>query len=138
MDPLVGLSPEAPRRFGPPPPRLHAVPPPGERPQEREPPPAPRVVAKAETCKVVLWHSHLKHQLYVASLAKDADWRPLAVSPFFRLEDEDVPTEQAETALRMLIEQLEREGWAVVSGGKRWHDVKLARSRNGVRAERPA
>jgi hypothetical protein len=82
-----------------------------------------------ETCKVVLWRGHLKYQLYVASLAEDAGWRPLAISPFFGLGDEDVPTEQATTALKRLIQQLEREDWTVVSEGSRWYDVKLERPR---------
>jgi hypothetical protein len=114
---------------GPPPPRLRVVPPPAEEPDDCAPVSTMPQPAKAETCKVVLWHSHLKHQLYVASLAQDAGWRPLAVSPFFRLEHEDVPTDQASTALKMLVDQLGREGWTVVSEGKRWYDYTLARSR---------
>lgn len=129
MDSLVALPSKAvPMRFGPASPELSVVPPPTEEPGERDTAsPAPR--AESETCKVVLWHSHLKHQLYVASLAQDAGWRPLGVSPFFRLDDEDVPTEQAATALRLLVDELEREGWTVVSEGKRWYELKLARPR---------
>jgi hypothetical protein len=144
MDLLVALRPS--NRRSPPPVPLHALPQPSDGGEERvrepaaratalpaprqlEPEPGPRQRPRVETSKVVLWRGQLKYQLYVASLADDAGWRPLSVSPFFRLDDENIPTEQARKALKLLVKQLEREDWRVVSEGPRWYELTLERPR---------
>jgi hypothetical protein len=82
-----------------------------------------------EICQVFLRSGYRKHQLYASSLAEDAAWRPLAVSTYFPLEDEEIPTEQASAALDKLIAQLVREGWGVSALGTRWYDLTFERTR---------
>jgi hypothetical protein len=81
-----------------------------------------------ESCQIRLWHGHVKSQLLAAPLEKSGEPEALAFSPFFRLRDQDAPTESAEAALRVLIEQLERDGWTVVGAGPRWYQRALERS----------
>lgn len=90
----------------------------------------PAQATSVETCQVVLWGGSRKYQLYAASLAQDAGWRPLAVSTFFPLRDEETPTEQASSALEKLIAELEREGWSVSALGARWYDFTFERLRD--------
>jgi hypothetical protein len=78
----------------------------------------------------VLSEGYLKYQLYAASLADDAGWRPLSVSPSFHLADADVPNREGAAALSKLIRQLRREGWTVVREGKRWYERTLERPRD--------
>jgi hypothetical protein len=107
---------------------------------EREPPgkeqrrfqethPEPARVTEVEICQVFLRSGYRKHQLYATSLGEDAAWRPLAVSTYFPLEDEEIPTEQASAALDKLIAQLVREGWGVSALGTRWYDFTFERTR---------
>ena len=90
----------------------------GERPQ----------TVTAESCEIELWRGYVKCQLYAASLERPRAAAALAFSPFFRLRDEDTPTEKAAEALRTLVDRLERDGWTVVSAGARWYQLRLHRS----------
>jgi hypothetical protein len=71
----------------------------------------------------------VKCQLYAASLDRPRADAAFAFSPFFRLRDEDTPTEKAAEALKTLVDRLERDGWTVVSTGPRWHQLRLDHSR---------
>jgi len=70
----------------------------------------------------------VKCQLYAASLDRPRAAAPFALSPSFRLRDEDTPTEKAAAALKTLVDRLERDGWTVVSAGARWYQLRLNRS----------
>jgi hypothetical protein len=90
---------------------------------------AERSVGKrVDTCRVMLWRGELTSQLYAESDLADGSWRPLSVSGFFRLEDEDVPATNALAALENLIAQLENDGWAVISEGPHWYEIELERN----------
>ena len=90
----------------------------GERPQ----------TVTAESCEIELWRGYVKCQLYAASLDRPHAAAAFAFSPFFRLREEDTPTEKAAEALRTLVDRLERDGWTVVSAGARWYQLRLHRS----------
>jgi len=90
----------------------------GERPQ----------TVTAESCEIELWRGYVKCQLYAASLDRPRAAVAFAFSPFFRLREEDTPTEKAAEALRTLVDRLERDGWTVVSAGARWYQLRLHRS----------
>ena len=90
----------------------------GERPQ----------TVTAESCEIELWRGYVKCQLYAASLDRPRAAAPFALSPSFRLRDEDTPTEKAAAALKTLVDRLERDGWTVVSAGARWYQLRLNRS----------
>jgi hypothetical protein len=90
----------------------------GERPQ----------TVTAESCGIELWRGYVKCQLYAASLDRTRASAAFAWSPFFRLRDEDSPTEKAAEALKTLVDRLERDGWTVVSAGARWYQLRLNRS----------
>ena len=90
----------------------------GERPQ----------TVTAESCEIELWRGYVKCQLYAASLDRPRAAAAFAFSPFFRLREEDTPTEKAAEALRTLVDRLERDGWTVVSAGARWYQLRLHRS----------
>jgi hypothetical protein len=90
----------------------------GERPQ----------TVTAESCEIQLWRGYVKCQLYAASLDRPRAAAAFAFSPFFRLRDEDTPTENAAEALKTLVDRLERDGWTVVSAGARWYQLRLNRS----------
>jgi hypothetical protein len=90
----------------------------GERPQ----------TVTAESCEIELWRCYVKCQLYAASLDRPHAAAAFAFSPFFRLREEDTPTEKAAEALRTLVDRLERDGWTVVSAGARWYQLRLHRS----------
>lgn len=91
------------------------------------PPGRPARTGAVESCQIRLWHGHVKSQLLAAPREKSGEPEALAFSPFFRLRDQDAPTESAEAALRVLIEQLERDGWKVVGAGPRWYQRALER-----------
>ena len=78
---------------------------------------------RAQSCEIRLWHGYFKYQLYVSS-----EGASFALSDYFRLRDEDTPTEAALAELESLITRLEAEGWAVVDVGERWYDVQLERA----------
>jgi hypothetical protein len=82
----------------------------------------------AESCEIELWRGYVKCQLYAASLDRPRAAAAFAFSPFFRLRDEDTPTEKAAEALKTLVDRLERDGWTVVSAGARWYQLRLDRS----------
>jgi hypothetical protein len=82
----------------------------------------------AECCEIELWRGYVKCQLYAASLDRPRAAAAFAFSPFFRLRDEDTPTEKASEALETLVDRLERDGWTVVSAGARWYQLRLNRS----------
>jgi hypothetical protein len=82
----------------------------------------------AESCQIELWRGYLKCQLYATSLDRPRAAAAFAFSPFFRLRDEDTPTEKAAEALKTLVDRLERDGWTVVSAGARWYQLRLNRS----------
>jgi hypothetical protein len=109
------------------PPEWEGEPPGKEQRRVQEAPPEPARATGIEICQVFLWSGYRKHQLYAASLAEDAPWRPLAVSADFPLRDEEIPTERASAALDKLIAQLEREGWGVSALGTRWYDYTFER-----------
>ena len=90
----------------------------GERPQ----------TVTAESCEIELWRGYVKCQLYAASLDRPPAAAAFAFSPFFRLRDEDTPTQNAAEALKTLVDRLERDGWTVVSAGARWYQLRLNRS----------
>lgn len=90
----------------------------GERPQ----------TVTAESCEIELWRGYVKCQLYAASLDRTRAAAAFAWSPFFRLRDEDSPTEKAAEALKTLVDRLEGDGWTVVSAGARWYQLRLNRS----------
>jgi hypothetical protein len=90
----------------------------GERPQ----------TVTGESCEIELWRGYVKCQLYAASLERPRAAAAFAFSPFFRLRDEDTPTEKAAEALKTLVDRLERDGWTVVSAGARWYQLRLNRS----------
>jgi hypothetical protein len=102
--------------------------------------PAPRTRAersvgkRVDTCRVMLWHGYLTSQLYAESETEDGSWRPFAVSGYFRLKDEDVPAANALAALENLIDQLENDGWTVISEGPHWYEVELERRPEEPRA----
>jgi outer membrane biosynthesis protein TonB len=119
--------------------RVTAVPAPARLEPERKLLPRPRPAkpavqpdpqtAVAESCEIKLWRGYVKCQLYAALLDRAGAATGFAVSPAFRLRDEDTPTEQAAGALKTLIDYLEGEGWTVVSAGARWYQLRLARHR---------
>ncbi len=82
-----------------------------------------------EVCHVFLRGRDRKYQLLAAPLAQGADRRAVAVSTFFSLRDEELPTEQGAAALRKLLAELERGGWRVSALGARWYDFTLERPR---------
>jgi hypothetical protein len=82
----------------------------------------------AESCEIELWRGYVKCQLYAASLDRPRAAAAFAFSPFFRLREEDTPTEKAAEALNTLVDRLERDGWTVVSAGARWYQLRLNRS----------
>jgi hypothetical protein len=104
-------------------------PPGNEQRRSQETLPEPAQVTEVEICQLFLRSGYRKHQLYAVSLAEDAAWRPLAVSTYFPLQDEEIPTEPASAALDKLIAQLEREGWGVSALGTRWYDFTFERAR---------
>jgi len=80
--------------------------------------PRPEAAVSRARCEIGLWRGYAKSQLY-ATLAGSS--QVYAVSRFFRLRDELVPTEHAQRALAALLEELEQNGWSVVSGGRPWY-----------------
>jgi hypothetical protein len=90
----------------------------GERPQ----------TVTAESCEIELWRGYVKCRFYAASLDRPHAAAAFALSPFFRLPDEETPTEKAAEALTTLVERLERDGWTVGSAGARWYQLRLNRS----------
>jgi hypothetical protein len=86
--------------------------------------PRPEAAVSRARCEIGLWRGYAKSQLY-ATLAGSS--QVYAVSRFFRLRDELVPTEHAQRALAALLEELEQNGWSVVSGGRPWsrHTLEL-------------
>jgi hypothetical protein len=93
-------------------------------------PEAPRERPQTVTarCEIRLWRGYVKCQLYAASLDRPRAAAAFAFSPFFRLRDEDTPTEKAAVALKTLVDRLERDGWTVVSAGAHWYQLRLNRS----------
>jgi hypothetical protein len=80
--------------------------------------------AGVEVCEIRLWRGYIKCQL-LAALTGSED--AIAVSPYFRLRDEDSPGDEARLALRDLIATLEQSGWTVVSRGPTWYEDRLER-----------
>jgi hypothetical protein len=87
--------------------------------------PAPRQLDQpVQTGEIRLWHGYFRpSQLYASS-----GGATFALSDFFRLRDEDTPTEAALAELENLITRLEAKGWAVVDEGPRWYDVQIERA----------
>jgi hypothetical protein len=104
-------------------------PPPKHRPMKPEAPRGGPQTAIAESCQIKLWRGYVKCQLYAALPDRPGAGTGFALSPVFRLREEDTPTEQAAGALKTLIDHLEGDGWTVVSAGAHWYDFQLARSR---------
>ena len=122
-----------------PPTRVTALPAPVQREPEPELPPehrpakpeAPRERPQTgitEKCEIKLWRGYVKCQLYAALRDRPGEATGFAFSPVFRLPDEDTPTEEATGALKTLIDHLEEDGWTVMSEGKHWYQLRLARS----------
>jgi hypothetical protein len=82
---------------------------------------APEAVRVAG-CEIGLWRGFVKCQLYATEVGSEG---PLAVSPYFRLRDDDVPSPQAGKALSALLDELELRGWRVASEGPRWYQRQL-------------
>jgi hypothetical protein len=56
-----------------------------------------------------------------------SDKEPIAFSPYFRLLDDERSSSQALQALAVLVEELEQDGWTVVSDGPAWYQHRLER-----------
>jgi hypothetical protein len=96
-------------------------------PQSRERAPARRrAPAKANVvrCEIRLWRGFVKFQLFAVMAGSEGAF---AVSPYFRLREDDTPTPQAEHALAALLANLERAGWTVASSGPTWYRHRLER-----------
>jgi hypothetical protein len=79
---------------------------------------------RTEHCEIGLGPGFLEKRLY-AFRRTDEGSKVFAVSPFFRLRDDEKPTEQAKSALATLVEDLERSSWKVVTEGPGWYDRRL-------------
>lgn len=79
-----------------------------------------------ESCQIRLWRGYFRYQLYVALGRSDIN-RAFALSPYFRLKDEDAPGAKAMAALRELLDELEAKGWTVTDEGRRWYAFILER-----------
>jgi hypothetical protein len=79
---------------------------------------------RTEHCEIGLGPGFVEKRLY-AFRPTDEGSEVFAVSPFFRLRDDEKPTEQGKSALAALVEDLERSGWKVVAEGPGWYDRRL-------------
>jgi hypothetical protein len=77
-----------------------------------------------ESCQIRLWRGCFRYQLYVTLSRSDIAF---ALSPYFRLKDEDAPGAKAMAALRELLDELEAKGWTVTDEGRRWYAYILER-----------
>jgi hypothetical protein len=89
---------------------------------------AHRAAPSVERCDIKLWRGYVKCQLYAAVAGSASAW---AVSPSFRLRDEDAPNAGALQALSTLLAELEHSGWAVITTGPTWYGHRLERSPDG-------
>jgi hypothetical protein len=92
--------------------------------------PEPKVAAVSlARCEIRLWRGFVKCQLYAALAGSDES---VALSQYFRLQDDLVPNDQARHALATLVGELEQGGWTVVSGGRPWyrHTLELVAPRS--------
>jgi hypothetical protein len=85
---------------------------------------ARRAKANVARCEIRLWRGFVKCQLFAVMAGSEGAF---AVSPYFRLREEDTPTAQAEHALAALLANLERAGWTVASAGPIWYRHRLER-----------
>jgi hypothetical protein len=76
-------------------------------------------------CEIRLWRGFVKSHLYAAPAGSDKE--PIAFSPYFRLLDDERSSSQALQALAVLVEELEQDGWTVVSDGPAWYQHRLER-----------
>jgi hypothetical protein len=88
---------------------------------------APR--ASVEACEIALWTGYMKKQFYAAPVGRAETLEAFAMSSYFRLRDDGVPTAAAHRALKGLIARLEHAGWEVVSEGPNWYQYRLERLR---------
>jgi hypothetical protein len=84
-----------------------------------------REEANVARCEIRLWRGLVKCQLHAVLAASEGE--PFASSPYFRLEDDDVASPQAERSLSALAAELERDGWTVVSDGPSWYQHRFER-----------
>lgn len=122
LEPVVAETPVAP----PTPTRPAAEPKPAtpeQKPRRRRPRRrARRSGANVQHCEIKLWRGFVKCQFYAVPAGSE---EAFAVSPYFRLKEDDAPTEQAEKALAVLLEKLERADWVVASTGATWYRHRL-------------
>jgi hypothetical protein len=85
---------------------------------------ARQTTASVESCEIRLWRGYVKCRLYATVRGSD---EALAVSPYFRLPDEESPNAGAQRALAELLAELERAGWTVVQDRPIWYQNKLQR-----------
>jgi hypothetical protein len=94
----------------------------------REPTPLPafRKAPIVARCEIKLWRGFAKSHLYAA--ATDSDDEPIiSFSPYFRVLEDDRSSSQGLQALAALVEELEQDGWTVVSDGPAWYQHRLER-----------
>jgi outer membrane biosynthesis protein TonB len=85
-----------------------------------------RVESTMARCEIKLWRGFIQSHLYAAPAGSDEE--PIAFSPYFHLLEGERSTSQALQALAALVEELEQDGWTVVSDGPAWYQHRLERS----------
>jgi hypothetical protein len=85
-----------------------------------------RVESTVARCEIKLWRGFIQSHLYAAPAGSDEE--PIAFSPYFHLLEGDRSSSQALQALAALVEELEQDGWTVVSDGPAWYHHRLERS----------
>ena len=85
-----------------------------------------QVESTVARCEIKLWRGFIQSHLYAAPA--DSDEEPIAFSPYFHLLEGDRSSSQALQALAALVEELEQDGWTVVSDGPAWYHHRLERS----------
>jgi hypothetical protein len=78
-------------------------------------------------CEIKLWRGFAKCHLYAAP-ADSYDEPIIYFSPYFRLLEDERSSSQGLQALAVLVEELEEDGWTVVSDGPAWYQHRLERS----------
>jgi hypothetical protein len=93
----------------------------------REParPSTHRAEATVARCEIKLWRGFAKSHLYAAQAGLDEE--PIAFSSYFRLLEDDRSSSEGLQALAALVEDLEQDGWTVVSDGPAWYEHRLER-----------